>query len=131
MQLQQKCYEDLFEYRIEVHESCRSIEILKILLQPLVENAILHGFNDKEDVGFILIRIERHEHTLRLEVADNGCGMDLAKIHAEELPAGERKGYAISNLVDRLNLQYGEQASLGFHSEINVGTTVVITIPIS
>lgn len=131
MQLQQKCYEDLFEYRIEVHESCRSIEILKILLQPLVENAILHGFNDKEDPGFILIRIERQEDTLRLEVADNGCGMDVARMSAEESPAGERKGYAISNLVDRLNLQYGEQASLVFNSEINVGTTVVITIPIS
>jgi two-component system sensor histidine kinase YesM len=131
MQLQQQCYENLFEYRIEAEESCRSIEILKILLQPLVENAILHGFNDKEDLGHILIRIDRHEDTLRLEVKDNGCGMDVAKMNAEEATEGNRKGYAISNLMDRLSLQYGEQASLVFDSEINVGTTVVITIPIS
>lgn len=131
MQLQQQCYEDLFEYRIEAEESCKGIEILKILLQPLVENSILHGFNDKEDLGRILIRILRLEDTLRLEVTDNGCGMDVAKMNAEEATEGNRKGYAICNLVDRLNLQYGEQASLVFHSEINVGTTVVITIPIS
>ncbi|MGO4529336.1 sensor histidine kinase [Paenibacillus sp. 2TAF8] len=131
MQLQQQCYENLFEYRIEAEESCRSIGILKILLQPLVENAILHGFNDKEDLGHILIRIDRHEDTLRLEVKDNGCGMDVAKMNAEEATEGNRKGYAISNLMDRLSLQYGEQASLVFDSEINVGTTVVITIPIS
>ncbi|KAA8787775.1 sensor histidine kinase [Paenibacillus amylolyticus] len=130
MQLQQQCYEDLFEYRIEAQESCKGIEILKILLQPLVENSILHGFNDKEDLGDILIRIDLHEDTLRLAVTDNGCGMDVAKMNAEEATEGNRKGYAISNLVDRLNLQYGEQASLVFHSEINVGTTVVITIPI-
>ncbi|MDT0121936.1 sensor histidine kinase [Paenibacillus sp. RRE4] len=131
MQLQQQCYEDLFEYRIEAEESCKGIEILKILLQPLVENSILHGFNDKEDLGRILIRIHHLEDTLRLEVKDNGCGMDVAKMNAEETIEGNRKGYAISNLVDRLNLQYGEQASLEFLSEINVGTTVVITIPIS
>ena len=131
MQLQQQCYEDLFEYRIEAEASCKGIEILKILLQPLVENSILHGFNDKEDLGLILIQMDRHEDTLRLEVTDNGCGMDAAKMNAEEAAEGHRKGYAISNLVDRLHLQYGEQASLVFHSEINVGTTVVITIPIS
>lgn len=131
MQLQQQCYEDLFEYRIEAEESCKGIEILKILLQPLVENSILHGFNDKEDLGRILIRIHRLEDVLRLEVTDNGCGMDVSKMNAEEATEGNRKGYALSNLVDRLNLQYGEQASLVFHSEINVGTKVVIAIPIS
>ena len=75
MQLQQKCYEDLFVYRIEVGDpSCYAVDILKILLQPLVENSILHGFKDKEDLGVILIRIDRQGDTLRLEVADNGCG---------------------------------------------------------
>ncbi|WP_339286363.1 sensor histidine kinase [Paenibacillus sp. FSL R5-0486] len=132
MQLQQKCYEDLFVYRIEVGDpSCYAVDILKILLQPLVENSILHGFNDKEDLGVILIRIDRQGDTLRLEVADNGCGMDVASIYAEDVPDGGRKGYALSNLHGRLSLHYGDVASIVFHSSTDVGTTVVITIPIT
>lgn len=132
MQLQQKCYEELFVYTIEVGDpSCYTVDILKILLQPLVENSILHGFSDKEDLGVITIRIDRHDDTLRLEVTDNGCGMDVATMNAEDAPEGSRKGYALSNLHGRLSLNYGDAASIVFHSSKDIGTTVIITIPIT
>ncbi|WP_440118290.1 sensor histidine kinase [Paenibacillus sp. QZ-Y1] len=132
MQLQQKCYEELFVYTIEVGDpSCYTIDILKILLQPLVENSILHGFSDKEDLGVIVIRIDRQGDTLRLEVTDNGCGMDVDTMNTEDAPDGGRKGYALSNLHGRLSLHYGDAASIVFHSSTDAGTTVIITIPIT
>ncbi|MDR6722639.1 two-component system sensor histidine kinase YesM [Paenibacillus amylolyticus] len=131
LQLQQQCYEDLFIYRIEVGDpSCYSVETLKILLQPLVENSILHGFRDKDELGVIVIRINRDEDMLTLEVTDNGCGMDMAEGQIREGFEGRRQGYALGNLHDRLSLYYGDAASVAFESNIDVGTTVTITIPI-
>ena len=57
--------------------------------------------------------------------------MDVASIYAEDVPDGGRKGYALSNLHGRLSLHYGDVASIVFHSSTDVGTTVVITIPIT
>ncbi|WNS43756.1 histidine kinase [Paenibacillus sp. MMS20-IR301] len=132
LQLQQKCYENLFTYSIEVEdEAYLTIPILKILLQPLVENSILHGFRDKADPGSIAIQISRSAGFLILKVTDNGCGMDAAELEAAvNGTEAERKGYALSNLRSRLSLYYGESAAIAFSSIPDIATSVTVTIPI-
>ncbi|WP_342547226.1 histidine kinase [Paenibacillus sp. FSL P2-0089] len=132
LQLQQKCYENLFTYTIEVEDdACLSVRMLKILLQPLVENSILHGFRDKAELGRIEIRIYRAAGFLILRVTDNGCGMDAAQLaNAVNGTEAERRGYALPNLRSRLSLHYGESASIAFSSIPDIATTVTVTIPI-
>ncbi|ETT56744.1 MULTISPECIES: histidine kinase [unclassified Paenibacillus] len=132
LQLQQKCYENLFTYTIEVEDDAYlSVRMLKILLQPLVENSILHGFRDKAELGRIEIRIYRSAGFLILRVTDNGCGMDAAALaNAVNGTEAERRGYALSNLRSRLSLHYGESASIAFSSIPDIATTVTVTIPI-
>lgn len=132
LELQQKCYENLFTYSIEVEDdSYLSIPMLKILLQPLVENSILHGFRDKTGQGSIAIQVYRRGGFLILKVTDNGCGMDTAELEAAVNGTGaERKGYALSNLRSRLSLYYGESASVAFSSIPDMATSVTVTIPI-
>ncbi|MEK3791903.1 histidine kinase [Paenibacillus sp. FSL R7-0204] len=132
LQLQQKCYENLFTYTIEVEDDAYlSIRMLKILLQPLVENSILHGFRDKAELGTIEIRIYRAAGFLILRVTDNGCGMDATQLaNAVNGNEAERRGYALSNLRSRLSLHYGESASIAFSSIPDIATTVTVTIPI-
>lgn len=132
LQLQQKCYENLFTYTIEVEDDAYlSVRMLKILLQPLVENSILHGFRDKAELGRIEIRIYRAAGFMILRVTDNGCGMDAAQLaNAVNSTEAERRGYALSNLRSRLSLHYGESASIAFSSIPDIATTVTVTIPI-
>ncbi|EHS57235.1 sensor histidine kinase [Paenibacillus sp. Aloe-11] len=132
LQLQQKCYENLFTYSIHVEAPSHfSISMLKILLQPLVENSILHGFCDKADLGSIVINVYREGGFLLLQVTDNGCGLDAGQMEKAVNEHGtERKGYALSNLQSRLSLHYGESASIAFRSIPDIETTVTITIPI-
>ncbi|MFD1904775.1 sensor histidine kinase [Paenibacillus rhizoplanae] len=132
LQLQQKCYENLFTYTIEVEDDAYlSVRMLKILLQPLVENSILHGFRDKAELGRIEIRIYRAAGFMILRVTDNGCGMDAAQLaNAVNGTEAERRGYALSNLRSRLSLHYGESASIAFSSIPDIATTVTVTIPI-
>ena len=101
--IQQKCYEDLFEYTIELEdESLLEEPILKIILQPLVENSILHGFQELEEAGTIKISITRTDTSLRLRVEDNGAGMDVQPVMADmRLEQAHQKSYALRNVYGR------------------------------
>ncbi|WP_157264798.1 sensor histidine kinase [Paenibacillus oryzisoli] len=131
--LQQKCYEDLFDYSIELEdESLLDRPILKIILQPLVENSILHGFQGMDGQGKIHIVIASTDDHLVLQVEDNGEGMDVLTVDSdmrrEQSPA---KSYALRNVYGRLRLYYGNQADIRLSSEPYDSTTVKLTIPLT
>ncbi|WP_240941386.1 sensor histidine kinase [Paenibacillus sp. HB172176] len=132
LKLQAMCYPDLFDYEIEKpDEKLLGIPVLKILLQPLAENSILHGFQDLPRRGFIRIGASASEGKLLLTVTDNGSGMDAAQIeNMLDGPEDERGSYALSNVRTRLFLYYGYKASMRFASEPGVETTVQLIIPI-
>jgi two-component system sensor histidine kinase YesM len=76
--IQQNCYEELFDYGIEQDEDVPSnLAVLKLILQPLVENSILHGFRERGEGGIIQIRARRKDGMLELSVADNGDGFEM------------------------------------------------------
>ncbi|XEC96069.1 sensor histidine kinase [Paenibacillus tarimensis] len=131
LKLQSECYADMFSYSIRVEDKrlCE-LPILKIILQPLVENSILHGFQDMNRKGRIEINVFESREDLVIEVSDNGCGMDVREVRKRMKGQGDgRESYALSNVQTRLQLYYGEKARMEMESVPNERTKVTLFIP--
>ncbi|MEK5057058.1 sensor histidine kinase [Paenibacillus sp. FSL H7-0326] len=129
--IQQKCYEGLFEYELTVtDESLLSCLLPKILLQPIVENSIQHGFKEIRCGGRIDLHVSRQNHLIYLIIEDNGIGMNADEVSKRMLEEPvSKKGYALNNLVNRLQLFYGEDAKIKLTSIIGSGSRTEIWIP--
>ena len=116
------------------------LKLLRLILQPLVENSIVHGILQDDRAlpeRGIRITVRRSGDTLRLRVTDNGIGMRpeaLAvlqrTLHAEVTPEQEIQHIGLHNTVKRLFLQYGEQAQVRIQSRYRFGTSITISIPV-
>ncbi|MGM9617595.1 histidine kinase [Butyricicoccus sp.] len=126
-------YADSFEVEMDVAPDTKRFYVPRLLVQPLVENAILHGLNHREKENRITIRVMQDNQQLAIKVEDNGAGMTKEEIY--RLMHGERRskfsGIGISNIQERLRLYYGEQGSLRYDSEQGKGTSAVIVLPVS
>ena len=123
-------FPDLFDVKIEADPEVLNYKIIKIILQPLVENAINHGFRDINYKGLITIRIAAAPDAsgfLRFEVNDNGKGMDYS---GSSLPQSNNKsgGYGLVNVNERLIMEYGSESAISFQSGPDTGTTVSFLI---
>jgi two-component system sensor histidine kinase YesM len=135
--IQKMRYRDILDYRIEVDEGVADDTILKLILQPLVENALYHGIKNKRQGGTITIRAkQKNENEVLLQVEDDGIGFTpekLAQLQAElDDDSGEIKlesGFAIGNVNKRIRLYYGKQYGLSVDSEYNTGTCAALVIP--
>lgn len=116
-------YEDKFEVSYEVGEEVFSLYIFKLVLQPLVENAIYHGVLPLEKKGVIRIKASRQGERVFFEVEDNGVGMD------QETLDGIQDGIGFSNVNERLKYYYGEEYRLHVESRPEKGTRVYFYIP--
>ncbi|KOR89485.1 cache domain-containing sensor histidine kinase [Paenibacillus solani] len=129
MELQSNCYEGLFSYEIHVREpELSALSIPRIMLQPLVENSILHGFRDLKDGGRIEIDVAGDRERWTIAVRDNGNGMDQTQVRAL-FWLESKKGYAVSNMIRRLQLYYGDDAELHVNSAPERGTEIRISLP--
>lgn len=130
--LQQKCYEGLFEFEVTVtDDSLLTCLMPKILLQPIVENSIQHGFRDIGSGGQIHLHVCRQGQLLYLIIEDNGIGMDADNVMKGMLePRVSKKGYALNNIVNRLSLFYGEDAGIKLTSLPGKGSRTEIWMPI-
>jgi two-component system sensor histidine kinase YesM len=102
---------------------------LKVLLQPLVENAIYHGIKNKYGTGVIRITGEKSGERIVLHVSDNGVGMDPESVkHLLSKSDGpqEGKGVGMINVHERISLYFGKAYGLTIESEPDVGTTVTV-----
>lgn len=132
--LQKKRFEDKLVYLIEAGDNVLKCHIIKFILQPLVENCIIHGIGEREGTGYIGISAGEEEGMLVLRVWDNGAGIDEDKIG--RLLAGEdyentqnRRRHGIYNVNERLRMNYGEESTLRFENRKAGGTKVTIRIP--
>lgn len=137
--IQKMRYRDILDYTIDVHDDALAGQMLKLTLQPLVENALYHGIKNKRSGGVIRVRGRRiGADRLRIDVEDNGIGMPretMEQIHA--LLASEEgglvvaeSGYGLTNVNQRIKLYYGQEYGLTIESEYMRGTRVSLMIPI-
>ncbi len=130
-------YRNKFTYSFDVDPTIMACKIIKIVLQPLVENAIYHGIKNKADAGHILIKGYRVSDGIELQVIDDGVGTDAAKLNASlakgmpHVPAAysSTSGLGIQNVNHRIQLNFGERFGLSFDSELDEGTTVTLRMP--
>lgn len=128
-------YKNKFEFELIAGDGLESLQTLKLILQPIVENAIYHGIEPSADAGRIVIRAELADEKLRLQVIDNGVGMSAEKAarlltDAQSAGDGEPAGIGLRNVHERVRLYFGEDYGLQIESEQEEGTTVTIWLPI-
>ena len=140
MEIQQIRNQSLFTYEIDCQVDAAQTYVLKLILQPLVENAVKYGFQDIFEGGVIRIVVKKDEGALYLSVANNGTPIEqsmMEKInHMNQLPVSELKdcfpdkkhGYGVVNILTRLRLKYGDGAVFYCEAEAD-GTTCTIKIP--
>jgi len=105
--------------------------VFKIMLQPIVENAILHGIREREDeIGTIWIRARKLGDSLTITVADNGVGMQASQMETLLTLSDEHTEYGVWNIHERIRLAHGDSYGLRFYSKPNTGTVVFITLPL-
>ncbi len=128
--IQQIRYSDKITFQLNVDEETLNCLTTKFVLQPLIENAIVHGCKDLDKGGEINITISKNNERLIFMVEDNGRGIDpeeISKLLNE--PEGKR-GIAIKNVNDRIQLYFGEEYGLTFLNREN-GTAVIVTQPLT
>ena len=130
--IQKMRYKDKLEYEIEVSPEVLGRKIPKLVLQPLVENAIYHGIKYKEGKGTVRVEGIQDGNQMVLKVSDDGIGMNpetLSKIFEKRETDTKRNGVGVLNVHERIQLYYGKEYGLNFISEENKGTMVEVTIP--
>jgi two-component system sensor histidine kinase YesM len=138
--IQKMRYRDILDYKLEVDEDILDGTILKLTLQPLVENALYHGIKNKRNGGTISVCARRtDQNVVLLEVQDDGVGFTpykLARIQEEinndsdEITLKE-SGFGLENVNKRIKLFYGKQYGLSIDSHYLEGTRVTVAIPLT
>lgn len=132
LKIMQTRYYNTFSFRIDIPEDLMENSILRLTLQPILENAIYHGFKDHLPGGEILISSEVIQDTVYLYVEDNGMGMEpeLAKTLLTDTGTSDSKeGFAVRNVHNRLELYYGTDYGLKVESRLGQGTKITVTVP--
>nr|WP_139787373.1 sensor histidine kinase [Cohnella massiliensis] len=130
--IQKMRYKNKIDYRIDVDSAILDCLTIKVLLQPLVENAIYHGLKNKYGPGCIAISGERVADRIVFRIADDGVGMDedmLVKLMRPDARKADGRGIGVANVHERIRLHFGPEFGLVYESEPEEGTTVTVTIP--
>lgn len=131
--IQKVRYKNKFQFKIEVQEEVLNYSTIKLILQPIIENSIYHGIECSVDEGEIFIYAGIEDDKLLLMVKDTGLGMseELAEnILVTEHRKSKGSGVGIKNVDERIKLCYGKEYGLKIESELEVGTTVKIYLPL-
>jgi len=125
LEIQQMRWEEGLYYKFDVPDPIKKLYIPKLILQPFVENAVIHGLNDR-DRGCIEIRIREEYGQLLITIRDDGVGLKSDWNVARNRKTG---GYGIKNVKERMDAYFGPPYGIAISSEAGLGTTVTITIP--
>ena len=127
-------YRDILDYQIDIPEELGSCQVLKLLMQPLVENAIYHGVKHRRGRGLVRVTGRMEDSWLILEVADNGAGMTperLAQVREGLSGSGaESAGYGLFNVNKRIQLYYNQPQGVWIESRPGEGTSVTLKLPV-
>jgi sensor histidine kinase YesM len=140
LKIQQIRFAERLTWVYECEESLAACRIIKFILQPLVENSIVHGIRKKNQKGFIRITVRREEHHLCFQVEDNGVGMSPARLErlrdslklefTEDMErTSTDAGFGLWNVDQRIKLYYGSSYGLELDSSEGEGTVITIRLP--
>lgn len=136
LKIQQFRYQDILEYELDIPQELYLYQIKKLMLQPLVENALYHGIKNKRGMGRIGVKGWKEKENLWFSVEDNGIGMTEERLEAvrREISAhhtgeDEPAGFGLYNVAQRIHLTYGVSYGLTLESEYQKGTKVLVCIP--
>ena len=132
--IQKMRYKDKLEFQIQVDAQIMGVPIIKLVLQPLIENAIYHGLKYKEGKGLLIVRGYREGENAVLQIRDNGAGMDeqtLSHIFEKHKVNYRSNGVGVYNVQKRLQLYYGMDYGITYSSKQGDGTTASIVIPMN
>ena len=127
---------------IEADEGLLGMKSLKMLLQPIVENAVFHGLEQKIGNGIVRITVlSLAVNRVQYIIQDNGCGMDerqtqelLQRLRKSDVlvqaVTDDKQGIGLANIYRRIKLFYGDEAEMEIQSQLNVGTIISISIPV-
>ncbi len=131
LEIQQIRYSDILEYELNIPEELMDCQVPKLILQPLVENALYHGIKNRRGMGKITVSGESKGPDMILQVQDNGAGMEDEQV--QELRSGiyedRHTGLGLVNVHKRIGLYCGAPYGLSFESEKGKGSTVTILLP--
>lgn len=132
--IQEMRYGDNFEYKIQIEESITSFQIIKLTLQPLIENAIYHGVKQTRDKGRIIVKSKEKGDLIYLEVIDNGVGMSEERLQEirKELKNKTHDstiGIGLRSVHERIRLYFGEPYGIQIDSTEHVGTRITVIFP--
>ncbi|MFB3170899.1 sensor histidine kinase [Neobacillus sp. 179-C4.2 HS] len=142
--IQQTRFGDRIEFSTDIEEDCLDREIPSLTLQPLIENAFIHGVESFEENGEIRLHIYKSNRRIHIEIVDNGDGMDettqnrllnyvrgteVEEAYESNKSQGHSTGIGVKNVIRRLQLFYGQKDIIEIHSELGKGTKFTLTIP--
>lgn len=136
LEIQQFRYRDIMDYEIVIPEELYQYSILKLTLQPIVENALYHGIKNKRGMGHIKVTGEKQDERICFTVTDNGIGMKEEKLrelnrilfsYSDE--GSSASGFGLYNVEQRIRLNYGSYYGMSIKSAYGEGTEVQILIP--
>ena len=123
--IEQMRFPGVFEVEYKIQEDLLDEKMIKIILQPIVENSIKHGFDNMDSGGKINITGYKNENgDIIFEIEDNGHGMDFNPLYVEK----SKRGYGIRNVNERIRLEYGEEYGLSYNSIPGEGTIVKVKL---
>ena len=133
LMIQHMRFKNRFTYSIEADDSVLDYASLKLILQPLVENAIYHGMEFMDGDGEIRVRVLEKDGDLIMTVSDNGLGMTKEQVERMlsdmgHVPSKRGSGIGVRNVNERIKLYFGKEYGLSIESELDVGTTVTIRL---
>lgn len=132
--LQQTRLKNTFICEVYVDPECAQVKIHKLLLQPFVENAILHGFENVSRTHQLFVSVRKDDEWLSIRIEDNGKGIPenvLEQIKKGNLPKTSDKNHiGMENAITRIRMYYGEKAKIQIESEVDVGTVITLLFPI-
>ncbi len=129
-------YRDILQYELCLEEGLKEQRILKLLIQPLVENAIYHGIKNRRALGLVTVKANQVDGRLQVTVTDNGMGMGEERLNrvrealGREEPSASQVGYGLYSVDQRIKLYYNQEAGLSIASEQGRGTTVSFSVPL-
>ena len=133
LNIQKLRYSTKFTYQIEMESGTENLMVPKLILQPLVENAIYHGIKPARKTCALLVKAIRDGNELTLFVGDNGVGMKDEKaisILRDNVTSEKHMGgIGVKNINERIALHYGEEFGISYHCMEQIGTLAIITLP--